>query len=62
MLDKNLTDQLEKLKENQKKIIQSICDQGFSMKETDYSYGYIRGVEDALNLLYNIERQKLPRF
>ncbi len=46
------------LRQSQREIIQQILDQGFDHKETDFSQGYIRGVEDLLNGIFNINRSR----
>jgi hypothetical protein len=62
MIDEEILKATEKLINTQKQIQQQIMDQGFSHKDRDYSIGYIQGVEDVLNILHNLNRDKFPRF
>lgn len=61
-MDENIINEAEKLKETQKKIIENIQDMGFNLKEADYNFGYIRGIEDLINAIYNATKPKFPRY
>ena len=47
-----------RLQMTHKEIIRQILERGFSPKDADYNYGYIRGVQDMLNILFNMDRPK----
>lgn len=49
----------KKLQESQRDIINQIIDKGFNKKETDFSHGYIRGVQDLLNEIFNLNSNTL---
>mgnify|MGYP001609344531 CR=1 FL=1 len=42
------------LRQSQREIIQQILDKGFTHQEANYSLGYIRGVEDLLNSIFQM--------
>lgn len=62
MIDERILKESDRLMDCQRKIIQDLLDKGFSHKETDYSIGYIRGIEYMLNIFFNLNRLDKPIF